>query len=112
MSPSVREIYCPDDARRRLYADFALESGVQPPAMTSVSQILAWPLWIQDKGAILLANYTGEPATEVRVRFETPVPISKAHALHGGDLPVHRLDAEHAEVTLPMADVTDIIQLQ
>ncbi len=62
----------PDDARRRVYTDFALESGVQPPATTSVSQILAWPLWIQDKGVILLANYTGAPAAEVRVRFETP----------------------------------------
>jgi hypothetical protein len=101
----------PDDARRRIYTDFALESGVQAPATTSVSQILAWPLWIQDQGVILVANYTGTPAAEVRIRFETPAPIKKAHALHGGDLPVHRLDAEHAEVTLPMADVTDIIQL-
>ena len=46
----------PADQRRAIYAAFAIDAGVQPPAITSANQILAWPLWTQSKGVLLLAN--------------------------------------------------------
>jgi hypothetical protein len=102
----------PDDDRRKIYADFALDADAAPPATTSVSQVLAWPLWTQHNGVVLLANYTGEPAAEVRVRLFTPMPITQARALHGGNLHLTHPDADHVEFTVPMKDVTDMIGLE
>jgi hypothetical protein len=102
----------PEDLRRKIYTEFAFASGVHPPAVTSVNQVLAWPLWTQHKGVILLANYTGEPSDQVVVKFISPLPISKASALHAGALKLIHSDSDHFEITLPMKDVTDIITLE
>jgi hypothetical protein len=102
----------PDDTRRKIYSEFALAAGAQPPATTSINQILAWPLSTQHNGVVLLANYTGEPAENVAVSFISPLPITKATALHAGPLKLSHPDADHFEFTLPMKDVTDIITLE
>jgi hypothetical protein len=102
----------PEDGRRKIFAGFAADAGTSPPATTSVSQVLAWPLWTQSKGVILLANYTGEPVSELHVRLAAPFPVTRAHSLREGDLPLSRSDPEHVELTLPMRDVTDIIELK
>jgi hypothetical protein len=102
----------PDDQHRAIFTDFALASGAQPPAVTSTNQILAFPLWTQTKGVILLANYAGHPADAVKVTFTSPLPITKAAALHAGPLPLTHPDPDHFQLTLPMNDVTDIITLE
>ncbi|MEO6907438.1 MAG: hypothetical protein ABI210_06070, partial [Abditibacteriaceae bacterium] len=105
-------ILYPQDAQRTVFSGFALGSKAQVPASTSVSQILAWPLWPQDKtkgGAILLANYTGEPAAQITVRFASPLKITALRSLRQGALKFTRLDKAHYSVALPMNDVTDIL---
>lgn len=102
----------PSDGRRAVFAGFATDAGASPPAVTSQNQILAWPLWTQHKGVVLLANYTGEPSSELTVTVTTPLPITHARALHAGDLTVAHPDADHIRLTLPMKDVTDILVLE
>lgn len=102
----------PDDIRRKIYSEFALAAGAAPPATTSINQILAWPLWTEHNGVLLLANYTGEPLENVVVKFISPLPITKATALHAGPLRLSHPDADHFEITLRMKDVTDIVTLE
>jgi len=102
----------PEDARRKIFTGLAADAGASPPAITSASQVLAWPLWTQNKGVILLANYTGEPVSELHVTFVAPLPITKAHSLRQGELALGRLDQDGLQLTLPMDEVTDIILLE
>ena len=71
----AKAIVYPADEKRMIFTDFALSGAVEPPATTSQSQILAWPLWTQQKGVVLLANFTGEPAKSLTVRFAAPVLV-------------------------------------
>lgn len=86
-------------------------AGVKPIATTSVHQILAWPLWTQTKGVILLANFTGEPAKELTVTFTSPIPIKSIRSIRTGDLTpaIKHPDPTHIELTLPLNDVTDML---
>ncbi len=102
----------PDDTRREIISDFAVESGAVPPATTSHNQILAWPLWSQPGGVILLANYTGAPTAELHVSFTLPMPVSKVRSLKSGELNFKQSPDGSVVVSLPMKDVTDILIAQ
>jgi hypothetical protein len=97
--------------QREIVAQSALDAGTQPPAITSESRILAWPLWNQESGVVLLANFTGEPAGEATVRFAGPVRVESLRSLRGG-LKFER--AENGQITcqLPVETVTDILVLR
>ena len=98
--------------QREIIAQFALDAGTQPPAITSESQILAWPLWSQESGVVLLANFTGEPAGEVTVRFAGPVRVESLRSVRRGELKFER--AENGQITckLSVEAVTDILVLR
>ncbi len=102
----------PDDMGRKIYSDFSVAAGVKPPSVTSVSQVLAWPLCTQNKGVVLLANFTGEAVAELRVTFATLLPVDKVLSLRKGPLKFTRPDADHIEVTLPLDGVTDILSFE
>ncbi|MHB0935655.1 MAG: hypothetical protein ACYC6A_04625 [Armatimonadota bacterium] len=102
-------ILYPDGIERDVYAKFALDAGVKPPAVTSVSQILAYPLWSKSGGVVLIANYTGEPAKEnVTVRFQAPVDVTTLRSLRHGALKFTRKGG-YIECSVPVDDVTDIL---
>lgn len=102
----------PAAEQRSIFTDFALASAVEPPATTSVSQILAWPLWTPQQGVVLLANFTGEPVPQLKVKFRVPVLMTSLRSLKHGSLKFTQPDPLHAEVTLPMLDVTDILVVE
>jgi len=105
----VNAVIYPEGPARDVYAKFALEAGVKPPAFTSVSQILAFPLWSKGAGVVLIANYTGEPAKDaVTVRFQSPVRVQTLRSLHHGALRFKRTHG-YIECSLPVNDVTDIL---
>jgi hypothetical protein len=100
----------PSDAKRTI---FSAPSGLrllQPNATTSVNQVLAWPLWSQRGGVILLANYTGEPVGNLTITFTAPRPFAHVRSLRLGELAptLSRQDT----ISLPkLNDVTDILIL-
>lgn len=98
----------PEGPARDVYAKFALDAGVKPPAFTSVSQLLAFPLWSKGAGVVLIANYTGEPAANVTVRFQAPMDVKTVRSLHHGDLLFKRAGG-YLECSVPVDDVTDIL---
>ena len=71
---------------------------------------LAWPLWTQHKGVVLLANFSGEPAEKVVVQFRSPMPVSKIRSLRNGDLKFTK-DQRQVELIMPMGEVTDVLVL-
>ena len=97
----------PSDARRDIIAALARES-VTPPAITSVSQIVASPLWAKKQGVVLLANYTGNPAENVTVTFQAPLTVRTVTSLRAGKLKFKRHHGT-IECTLPVRDVTDML---
>ncbi len=99
----------PAEEKRKIFSDFATESTVALPATTSASQVLAWPLWSQRSGVILIANYTGEPAGTVRVTFTPPLPITKIRSLRHGERKLETLAGGTMEVDLPVDGVTDVL---
>lgn len=101
----------PDGEARQIIAEFAVEAGVRRPAVTSADQVLAWPLWGQDRGVILLANFTGEPVDALEVRFESHLPVRTVRSLRVGELKHEQADGA-VSCTLPMAQVTDILVVQ
>jgi len=101
-------ILYPDGKEREAIVRPALDSGVRPAATTSVSQILAWPLWTQHKGVVLIANFTGNPAEAVEVGFLLPRPVRAVRSLRHGDL---KFD-EATRCTLPVNEVTDILVVE
>ncbi len=109
-----KAIVFPEGPAREAIAGFALRANVSVPAATSVNQILAWPLWTQHNGVILIANFSGEPVKNVTVSFTAPVPFKTLRSLRAGDLTsgVKRMDASRVEVTLPVSDVTDMLILE
>ncbi len=108
----AKAIVFPADQRREAITAFALQAGAQPPASTSVSQILAWPLWTQQKGVVLLANFSGELADNMVVQFRSPVPVSKVRSLRTGELKFKAQDQRGFEVTMPMGEVTDLLVVE
>ncbi|MHB0937288.1 MAG: hypothetical protein ACYDCO_21435 [Armatimonadota bacterium] len=100
-------IIYPVSVRRDIITGLAWNT-VQQPATTSVSQILAMPLWSKTQGAILIANYTGNPAEKVTVTFRSPVKVKSVTSLRAGKLAVKRRGGVF-ECTLPVKDVTDIL---
>jgi len=100
-------ILYPSDDRRDIIAGFALDA-VQPPAATSASQVLAMPLWSKTQGAILIANYTGNPAENVKVTFRAPIEVKSVTSLREGELAIKRKGGV-CECTLPVRDVTDML---
>lgn len=98
----------PADDRRAVIAGFAREA-VQPPAITSVSQVQAWPLWSARQGAVLLANYTGNPADMVTVAFAAPFTVKSVASVYAGPLKFARRSGGRIEVKLPMNNVTEIL---
>jgi hypothetical protein len=104
----VDALIYPDGIARDVYVKFALDAGVKPPAVTSVSQILAYPLWSKGAGVVLLANYTGEPAENVTVRFQAPVTVKSLRSLRHGELKFTRARG-YIECAVPVDDVTDIL---
>jgi hypothetical protein len=108
----AKAIVFPGDQRRAAIVAFALQAGVQPPATTSANQILAWPLWTQQKGVVLLANFSGEPAENLVVRFRSPVPVAKVRSLRAGEVKFKAEDQGGWEVTLPMGEVTDVLVVE
>jgi hypothetical protein len=111
-STLTKSVIFPGDEKRTIFTDFALTSGIEPPATTSVSQILAWPLWTQQQGVVLLANFTGEPAQNLTVKFTAPVLVKSIRSLKQGALKFTQPDPQHVELTLPMPDVTDILVVE
>lgn len=102
-------IIYPDGPARDVYARFAFDAGVKPPALTSVSQILAYPLWSKGAGVVLIANYAGEPAKEhVTVRFQSPVRVKSLRSLRHGAVKFNSKGG-YIECSLPVDDVTDIL---
>jgi hypothetical protein len=101
-------ILYPDDDRRNAIARFALDA-VSPPATSSVSQILAWPLWARNGGAVLIANFTGNPAEQVTVRFWFPQPVKSLRSLRAGELKFDQDKEQQVTCNLPVKDVTDIL---
>jgi len=98
----------PQGAERDVYVKFALDAGVKAPAVTSANQILAYPLWSPGAGVVLLANYTGEPAEAVTVRFQSPMMVKSVRSLHHGALKFTR-KGSYTECVVPVTDVTDIL---
>jgi len=101
-------IVYPDDQRRDVIAGFARDA-VNPPATTSASQILAWPLWSKRQGAVLIANYTGQPADSVNIMFKAPMRVRRVESLRAGKLQFKRGRGGVVTCTLPVRDVTDIL---
>lgn len=108
----AKAVIYPANEKREVIAGFALKSKVEPPATTSVNQILAYPLWTQHNGVVLLSNYTGEAATSVTVNFAVAMPVKKMRSIHRGELKFTQPDTRHVKVTLPMPDVTDILVVE
>jgi len=108
----AKAIVFPSDQRRQAIAAFALEAGAWPAASTSVSQILAWPLWTQQKGVVLLANFSDEPAERMVVRFRSPVPVSKVRSLRSGEVNFKAKAQGEFELALPMGEVTDVLVVE
>jgi hypothetical protein len=104
----AKAIVYPDDRRREAMTAWALQAGVQRPARTSVNQILAWPLWTQHKGVVLLANFSGLPAEKMVVQFRAPMPVSKVRSLRTGEVKFWKDKGEY-ELTMPMREVTDVL---
>ncbi len=106
-----KAIVFPAGPARDAIVGFAQSAKVSAPASTSVNPILAWPLWTQQSGVILIANFTSEPAKEVTVSFTAPVPFKTLRSLRTGDVTnrMKRIDASRVEVTLPVSDVTDML---
>ncbi len=102
----------PSDQRRQAIAAFALEAGARPAASTSVSQILAWPLWTQQKGVVLLANFSGESAERMVVQFHSPLPVSKVRSLRNGAVNFKAKDQGEFELAVPMDEVTDVLVVE
>jgi hypothetical protein len=108
----AKAVVYPADHRREAITAFALQAGARPPANTSVSQILAWPLWTQQKGVILLANFSGEPAPNLVVQFRSPVPVSKVRSLRTGDVKFTMNEQQEYQLTMPMGEVTDVLVVE
>ncbi len=108
----AKAIVFPADQRREAIVAFAVQAGAQPPATTSASQILAWPLWTQSRGVILLANFSGEPADKLVVRFRSPTRPSKVRSLRSGALTFTAKAQRDFELTLPMEEVTDVLVVE
>ncbi len=102
----------PADARRQAIVALALEAGARPPASTSISQILAWPLWAQHKGVVLLANFSGETAEKMVVRFHSPLPVGKVRSLRRGEMKFTTPDRHEVELTMPLGEVTDVLVVE
>ncbi len=101
-----------NDSTRISFRCCPLHAGAQPPASTSANQILAWPLWMQQKGVVLLANFSGEPEEKIVVRFHSPVPVSSVRSLRNGKLKFI-MNAQHDfELTLHMEEVTDVLVVE
>jgi hypothetical protein len=101
----------PVGEKRDVFTKLAVGSAVAIPARTSVSQILAWPLWTKDKGVVLLANFTGEPAANVEIVFASPVRVTKLRSLRKGELKFTK-DGQEIRVSLPLEEVTDILRVE
>ena len=102
-------IIFPQGPARDIYVKFALDAGVKPPALTSVNQVLAYPLWSKGAGVVLIANYTGEPAKDaVTVRFQSPVRVKSLRSLRHGAVKF-KSKGGYIECSLPVDDVTDIL---
>ncbi len=102
----------PADQRREAITAFALQAGVRPPARASVSQILAWPLWTQQKGLVLLANFSGEPVEKLLVQVHSPVPVGKVRSLRTGEVKFKATGQGDLELILPMGEVTDVLVVE
>jgi len=107
----AKAVTFPADQRREAITAFALQAGARPPARTSVNQILAWPLWTQQKGVVLLANFSGEPAEHMVVQFRSPLPLSKVRSLRVGEVKLTK-DQREYELIMPMREVTDVLVLE
>jgi hypothetical protein len=107
----AKAIVFPAGSQREAIAAFALQAGVQPAAHTSANQVLAWPLWTQHKGVVLLANFSGEAATKMLVRFRSPIALSKVRSLRTGELKFAKTQGEY-ELAMPMAEVTDVLVVE
>jgi len=89
-------------------AKFALDSVV-PPASTSVSQIMAWPLWSLNGGAVLIANFTGNPVENVTIRFWSPQPVKSLRSIRQRELKFSQDKDKYVSCALAVKDVTDIL---
>ena len=107
-----RAVLYPVDESRSIITAFALESNTETPATTNVNQILAWPLWSEQGGAILLANYSGAISEQLSVTFQSKGKVKKIRSLRSGKLNFTRVDSIHTKLTLPLKDVTDILLVE
>jgi hypothetical protein len=108
----AKAVVYPTDGRRSVITGFAAACGALAPATTSADQILAWPLWTQHQGVILLANFSGQPAQSLTVRFASPLPVNRLRSIRHGELPFARQANQQVEAALPMREVTDILVLE
>ena len=108
-APQHRAILYAADARRDVFTQFALDAGAAPAATTSVSQLLAWPLWRHHDGVVLISNFTGSPAEDVVVNFNAPMAVQTVRSLRHGELPFKQAEDRRVEVMLPEVAVTDIL---
>jgi len=105
----AKAVIYPADERRSVITGFAAICGAVAPAATSADQTLAWPLWTQHQGVILLANFSGEPRESLTVRFASPLPVNRLRSIRHGELPFAKQANHQVEVALPMGEVTDIL---
>ena len=101
----------PNDRTRSIYVASATAAGVERPAVTSVDQVLAWPLWGKTKGVVLLANYTGEPQPRVEVTFSSPIRVNKLRSIRKGELKFTG-DGRHIKAAIPIEGATDILVVE
>jgi len=103
-------IIYPDDVRRQVIAGFAQES-VALPATTDKNQVLAWPIIARNGAAILIANYTGNPAGKVNLEFSVPWDVKRIHSLRHGNVIFSRA-GDRYRCALVVDDVTDILVVE
>jgi hypothetical protein len=104
-----KAILYPEGAQRDVITQFALDAGVAQPATTAISQVLAWPLWRQHDGVVMIANFTGEPVADVKVTFESPIVVESIESIRHGKMAFEQVDQRTVTLTLPRVEVTDIL---
>jgi hypothetical protein len=59
-----------------------------------------------------LANFSGEPAESLTVRFASPLPVNRLRSIRHGALPFAKQANPYVEAALPMREVTDILVIE
>ena len=61
---------------------------------------------------MLPANFSGEPAERMAVRFRSAAPVSKVRSLRSGEVNFKAEDQGELELAVPMREVTDVLVVE